>query len=97
MSDIIEKCYFLSDRKKNTCDLLINTKCTGTRLAQICSFRKTKSEFIAEQDYAIALNREKGNCDRCKYQKSPCRISCPDECVPVQLTAQIEEVENEES
>lgn len=91
MSGEVEKCYFLSDRKKNTCDLLINTKCTGTRSIKLCSFRKTEQEFIAEQDYAIALNRSKGNCDRCKYQKNPCRISCPDEDAIVQLTAQKED------
>ena len=91
MSEEIEKCRYVN-LKRNVCVLLADTQCTGTRAPELCKFHKTDKEYIASRDRAILINREKGNCQKCKYQKLACMTS---EEANVQSTARKEEkVEN---
>lgn len=63
-----EKCRFQTD--KHSCKILSFTECDG--MDKSCGFFKTEEQYIAEYNRAVALNRAKGNCSNCKYQKKPC-------------------------
>lgn len=63
----MSNCHFYNARYK-ACNLL-KGKCTGT-----CSFYKSHREFIAAQNIAIAINRRRGNCAKCKYKTIPCEF-----------------------
>lgn len=68
-----EICVFATGRKLSTCKILVGEKCDGKN--QGCSFRKTEEQFRTERDRAIKINREHGNCFKCKYMNSMCRTS----------------------
>ncbi|MDE6847798.1 MAG: hypothetical protein K2J44_00405 [Ruminococcus sp.] len=55
------------------CQILVGVKCRGTD--ELCKFRKTENQFKAERDRAILINRAKHNCNKCKYMRTPCRLS----------------------
>ncbi len=56
------RCVFCSS---GFCTVLNETTCTGEKTS--CSFRKSYKEFESERNRAIKINREKGNCNNCKY------------------------------
>lgn len=72
-----EKCYFSHDGK---CGILTEkgsmnnepVECSGTDI--LCKFRKTEEEYISSYNESVMMNREKGNCDRCRYKKKRCPI-----------------------
>lgn len=68
-----EICTFVSDRMGSFCKILVGEKCDGKN--KCCSFWKTEEQFQAERDKAIALNRERGNCLKCKYMGAFCKMS----------------------
>lgn len=59
-------------RKKRYCQILVGVNCCGTD--EKCKFYKTDKQFIKDRDNAILINRDKGNCDNCKYMIAPCRL-----------------------
>lgn len=60
--------------KAGFCKILVGEKCDGGN--KFCSFRKTEKQFQAERDKAILLNRERGNCPKCRYMISGfCKLS----------------------
>lgn len=72
--NMIEKkrCYFWID--DNYCGILSETRCNGQN--DRCTFRKTAAEFVRDADNAIMINREKGNCEKCKYRPfNKCNLS----------------------
>lgn len=71
MTDDNVLCHFYSSANTNGC-LLLGEKCTGTRSKRVCKFRKTTREYIEANNRAIELNREKGNCMKCKYRSLKC-------------------------
>ena len=68
-----EKCKFAPYQNVKMCQILMGEKCDGYRLK--CSFRKTEAEFNESLKKAILLNRKKGNCYKCQYTKTECKIS----------------------
>lgn len=46
--------------------------CTG--INPDCKFMQTEEEFRRRANEAIRINREKGNCSRCKYRTKHCEI-----------------------
>ena len=61
------KCIFY---KFNRCQLLTVNRCDPNG----CSFFKTEAQFEKSRNEAIALNRQKGNCDKCKYMNIRCKL-----------------------
>lgn len=68
-----EKCTFVGEGLNRFCKILSGVKCLGNN--ENCSFRKTEKQFIEDRDRAIALNRLKGNCEKCKYMGAFCKTS----------------------
>jgi len=67
-------CYFY--RENGACGILTDTSCDGYKAK--CTFRKTKSEYVAEKDSAIMKCRHKGLCRKCKYIEASgilCKLS----------------------
>lgn len=73
MKEQDEICVFATDSRLSTCKVLVGEKCDGKN--KCCSFRKTEEQFRTERDRAIALNRERGNCLKCKYMGDFCKLS----------------------
>lgn len=65
----MEKCKF--HNINDSCQILTATNCDGS--TRECSFFKTEHEYIAAFNHAISVNRAKGNCLNCKYQKKHCQ------------------------
>ncbi|MDE6501130.1 MAG: hypothetical protein K2L10_03515 [Ruminococcus sp.] len=74
-----EICIFATDRKSSFCTILVGEKCDGKN--NRCSFRKTEEQFITERDRAISMNRERGNCLKCRYMGDYCRTSAEETVV----------------
>lgn len=55
------------------CGILEDTYCNG--FSEKCTFRKTTEQHKRDTDRAIKANRERGNCENCKYRSAPCRLS----------------------
>ncbi|MDE5620328.1 MAG: hypothetical protein K2I80_07385 [Ruminococcus sp.] len=55
------------------CQILVGVKCRGTD--ELCKFYKTEKQFQKERDRNIITNRIKGNCGKCRYMGTPCRLS----------------------
>ncbi len=53
--------------------ILVGTKCRGDMTD--CKFYKTEKQFAEAADRAVLINREKGNCEKCRYNKIPCEVS----------------------
>ena len=68
-----EICTFVADKTGSFCKILIGEKCDGRN--KCCSFYKTAEKFQSENDKAIAMNRENGNCMKCKYMATFCKMS----------------------
>lgn len=66
----MEKCKFHNTNDR--CQILTVAKCDGSNTA--CGFFKTEHEYVAGFNHAVAVNRAKGNCLNCKYQKKHCRF-----------------------
>lgn len=66
-----ETCIFLTPGKINKCTVL-TTPCSDEKTRQECSFHKTERQFYEERNKAIALNRKKENCSKCKYKAQHC-------------------------
>ena len=64
-------CYFA--RWGGACAALDGITCRGVNLN--CKFYKTEKQYIAEQDRAIDICRQKRICGKCKYHPIPCRKS----------------------
>ncbi len=60
----MERCKFW--QTNNACYVLDVAQCDGYNTA--CTFRKTPSEYEIELEKSILKNREKGNCEHCKYR-----------------------------
>lgn len=73
MKEQDEICVFCADRTGSFCKILVNEKCDGKN--KCCSFWKTEEQFRIERDRAIALNRQRGNCLRCRYMGALCKLS----------------------
>ncbi len=76
-----ERCVFAKtglEASDYRCDLLDGVDCDGLRHTKTCKFFKTKEEFIAANDRAIDLCRDKKLCDGCKYRKKTCLKSTED-------------------
>lgn len=69
-------CHFSS---KGECLALQNTKCKGDLPKTACSFRKTTDEFLNDYHAAIKKNRDKGNCNNCKYRTQKCQLPIMEE------------------
>lgn len=63
-----EKCIFLS--AEGFCNALIGTYCTGNN----CKFYKSVRQYAHERNRAIMINRQKGNCENCKYTPIKCEL-----------------------
>lgn len=65
-----KKCAFISS--DGSCRILDYDRCKG-----ICSFYKSREQFVIDADNAIEMNRKRGLCDCCKYfpAKSRCKKS----------------------
>ncbi len=70
-----ERCKFAGVSRY--CMILVGKKCMGE--AKNCKFYKTERQFSEAAERAILINREKGNCKKCKYNKIPCEI--PADCL----------------
>lgn len=70
MTEEKETCYFLQPQI-NYCGIL-DVECTGTRSKQLCSFHKTEQEYFEARNRAVMLNRQRGNCGKCKFKPYPC-------------------------
>lgn len=68
--EIEELCHF---SRNGYCEVLTDTRCRGINIS--CSFFKTDYQYIKDIDNAIINNREKGNCNKCKYMMTLCRCS----------------------
>lgn len=68
-----ETCVFLTPGKTDKCSVLTEPCPTG-RARQTCPFHKTERQFYEERNAAIQKNRQKGNCDRCKYKSQKCEL-----------------------
>ncbi len=66
-----EKCRFHVCGRH--CKILMGMDCDGTD--ENCSFYKTEFQFHKDADRAILINREKGNCKKCRYNINPCELS----------------------
>lgn len=66
-----EKCKFAGT--SIYCQILVGVMCHGTD--ELCKFYKTEKQFQKERDRAIRINREKGNCEKCRYNKILCEVS----------------------
>ena len=66
-----EKCKFAGISRY--CMILVGTKCRGDMTD--CKFYKTERQFAEEADRAVRINRQKGNCEKCRYNKIPCGLS----------------------
>ncbi|MDE5620662.1 MAG: hypothetical protein K2O29_02310 [Ruminococcus sp.] len=66
-----ERCKFAGVSRY--CMILVGRKCVGD--AKNCSFYKTERQFAKAADRAVLINREKGNCKKCRYNKIPCEVS----------------------
>lgn len=66
-----EICRFVGTSRY--CQILVGVRCRGTD--ELCRFHKTEKQFQKEHDRAILTNREKGNCIKCRYMGTPCRLS----------------------
>lgn len=73
MKEQDEICVFCADRTGSFCKVLVNEKCDGKN--KCCSFWKTEEQFRIERDRAIILNRERGNCLKCRYMGAFCKLS----------------------
>ncbi len=65
-----KKCKFSSSKG---CTILRTGFCDGTN--KECKFFKTESQFVADRDHSIVINRMKGKCINCKYKDIPCSLS----------------------
>lgn len=79
MKEKDEICVFATDRRLSTCKVLVGEKCDGKN--RCCSFHKTEEQFRTERDKAIIMNRECGNCLKCKYMGALCKLSTEEEMV----------------
>lgn len=66
-------CMFVADKTGSFCKILVGEKCDGKN--KYCSFRKTEEQFRIERDRAISLNRQRGNCLKCRYMGAFCKLS----------------------
>lgn len=66
-----EICYHCHEG--NSCFILENTPCNGTKTS--CHFYKTKEKFERDSDASIITCRERGLCDKCSYMKVPCKTT----------------------
>lgn len=66
-----ERCKFAGVSRY--CMILVGTKCRGD--ATKCRFYKTERQFTEAADRAVLINREKGDCEKCRYNKIPCEVS----------------------
>ncbi|WP_303834672.1 hypothetical protein [Ruminococcus flavefaciens] len=73
MNDDKESCYFFNPGKINSCSIL-NHPCDITKSRQLCSFHKTELQYYQDRNRAVELNRQKGNCSKCKYMDFQCDI-----------------------
>ncbi len=64
-----EICHFAS---RYYCKILNDTQCCGND--KDCSFYKTETQYIADLQRAIKINRANGKCENCKYVITPCSI-----------------------
>ena len=76
MKEQDEICVFATGTKLSTCKILVGKKCDGKN--KCCSFLKTEEKFRIERDKAITLNRERGNCLKCRYMSVFCKLSTED-------------------
>lgn len=68
-----EMCRFVGVAYKKYCSILVGVQCDGTD--RQCKFYKTESQFRKDRDRNIITNRIKGNCGKCQYMGTPCRLS----------------------
>ena len=73
MNDEKESCYFYNPRRADSCSVL-NQACDLTKSRQLCHFHKTELQYYQERNRAVELNRQKGNCAKCKYKDVACEI-----------------------
>lgn len=64
------KCLYSNE--VGVCTVLMGTFCTGFK--SMCKFHKTEQEHNDVLNKAIGLNREKGNCNHCKYRATKCSM-----------------------
>lgn len=69
-----EKCRFSTERKQYNCNALTHTKCSGIKTD--CPFYKTDEQYDNASDNAVLINRARGNCGKCRYRLTPCKLSC---------------------
>ena len=72
-------CMFATGKVAGFCKILVGEKCNGKN--HCCSFWKTEEQFWTERDKAITLNRERGNCLKCRYIGNFCKLSTEEEAV----------------
>lgn len=65
----MDKCKFHTAKDK--CQILMVSECDGDNRS--CGFFKTEQQYANDFNHAVALNRAKGNCLKCKYQKKICQ------------------------
>lgn len=63
-------CYF--EGAQNICQALHGQFCRHDY--RNCSFYKTIDEYINDRNHAILINRQKGNCENCKYMSIKCQL-----------------------
>ena len=66
----MEKCKF--HNTNDSCQILTATNCDGN--TRECSFFKTEQQYVNDFNHAVEVNRQKGNCVNCKYQKKACQL-----------------------
>lgn len=73
-----EKCFFKN--RDGSCGAMA-TFCHNNY--EHCSFYKSERQYIMERNLAILKNRNRGNCNNCKYVIVPCDL------LPLNLTDEI--------